>query len=156
MTDTNERPTLLTAEDALLLREMLDKIAANDPSRWHRDTRYHQAATALRSIASGAAVVVPSVAGAAEPVAEVVNWNTKSAACFIGVTVNMLKPVPVGTKLYASPQPSPAPLSADAIYEAIKHGDADNQKWLRDKLDELFERVPQFMALFAAQTKEKP
>ena len=47
--------------------------------------------------------------------------------------------------LSAKPAPPRPPdtrygkLAAEKLFEAIKHGDADHQKWLRDKLYEYFE-----------------
>lgn len=43
---------------------------------------------------------------------------------------------------YAAVPRSPAPPSADVIYEGIKHGDELHRKWLRDALDCLFAGEP--------------
>jgi hypothetical protein len=36
--------------------------------------------------------------------------------------------------------PFPIKVLLDLLYEEIKHGDAEHQKWLRDKMDEFIER----------------
>jgi hypothetical protein len=46
------------------------------------------------------------------------------------------------TRAAAPKAPEAVPLSAAAIFEYIKHGDEDHQRWLMEKLNELFSTAP--------------